>query len=133
MRHHNTATRNTTSKRTGYIPGIHTRKSGILITDLHILYKALRSAGGFRRALRSLTRNKMRMKWTQEVHDFRCKLTTCKCQALPCSRNTTRMPHACTWYEMYTRYTKKAKKFRKVPRQIIFSSAINYRLRRAER
>ena len=34
----------------------------------------------------------------RDVHDFRCKLTTCKCQELPCSRKTTQKPHACTKY-----------------------------------
>ena len=44
-------------------------------------------------------------------------------------------PDAACMYSYLVRniYTKKENKLRKVPQQIIFSSAINYRLRRAER
>ena len=37
-------------------------------------------------------------KANRDVLDFRCKLTTCKWQALPCSMKTTRTSHACTKY-----------------------------------
>ena len=53
------------------------------------IYKALRSAGGFRRPLRSLSRNNIEQNVNEadrEVHDFRCKLTTCKCQELHAPR-----------------------------------------------
>ena len=47
----------------------------------------------------------------REVHHFRCKLTTCKCQELPCSRKTTRTPHACT---KLTKYIEKGRRERVV-------------------
>ena len=66
----------------GHIPGVtyHT----------HVLHtrRLLRSTGGFRRPLHSLTKknlesNKMRMNEShREVHGFQCKLATCKCQEL---------------------------------------------------
>ena len=46
---------------------------------------ALRSADGFRRLLRSLTRNNLEQNVNaadRKVHDFRCELTACKCQEL---------------------------------------------------
>ena len=40
--------------------------------------KAIRSAGGSRRPLRPLERKNVTKKSNQEVHEFRCNLTTCK-------------------------------------------------------
>ena len=65
--------------------------------ELRTLYKALRSAGGFRRPLRSLT--KKTENWTKceaeshrEVHGSRCKLATCKCPQLH-GPKTAMTPH----------------------------------------
>ena len=82
--------------------------------------KALRSAGGFRRPLRSLTRKNRTNcdEADREAYEFRCKLTTCKCQELhvPGYQPGRRMQ-----YLARKVYAKKAKKFRNVPQQIISS------------
>ena len=55
--------------------------TGGVAFEMGILYKALRSAGGFRRlhthsqGIFEATANE----GDRVVHDFRCKLTTCKC------------------------------------------------------
>ena len=59
----------------------------------------------------------------REVHDFRCKLTTCGCQELHArGYQPGRLMHV----QAGTKYigTKKAKKLRNVPQQIMLSSAI---------
>ena len=65
------------------------------VYSTHEYTKALRSAGGLRRPLRSLTRIKQNaIEADRDPRDFRCELTACKCQEL----QTTRTPHACTKY-----------------------------------
>ena len=65
-----------------------------------MMYKALRSAGGFRHPLRSLTRIEQNAdEADREVHDFRCKLTTCNRQELHAPRKQPgRRMHVCTKY-----------------------------------
>ena len=53
-------------------------------TGIYCMYKALRSADGFRHSL-SLSRGRIEQtanEAVREIHDFRCKLTSCKCQEL---------------------------------------------------
>ena len=58
------------------------KRNGAGRAIVHMVYKALRSAGGFRRPLRSLTK-KMELNVNEadrEVRAFWCKPTTSKCQ-----------------------------------------------------
>ena len=66
-----------------------------------IKYKALRSAGGFCRPLRSLRRkkqNKNANEADREVYDLRCTTDDLQMPRAPCYRITIRTPHACTKY-----------------------------------